>query len=392
MPGMSTVDDARERAPAAEASRPDGRRRLVAADVLRAVAALAVIGTHVLAWTPSRAPWTEIQQLTRFALPVFVIVSGLLLQHRYAHTARGMGFLRHRFSRTLVPWIAWAPVGFLLGLTATGQVSRAGGAGNWWEYGAGHLWFLLLIPQMYLVFTIWPRRHLWRWAGLALLIQTGLQVQRLAWPMVAHSLAAVPTLWFGFLLFPYWIGYFGVGIAASRWLPGDGRAFPRRLIGGAIMVAGGAVLALWAPLSSAANGQFDQGTGAFLDPALAPLVLGVLIVAASAGERALTPFPALAGLVRRLSGWSLGIYIVHPLVLNTVTAALLGSELGSGDPWVVASSALAGFAVTLAVSAALVRLIEATPAAPTVGLSRRTLPPGPGGYPHHPPAGQHARH
>ncbi|MGI8847352.1 MAG: acyltransferase [Candidatus Dormibacteria bacterium] len=367
--------------------------RLLGADAVRAVAALGVVAIHGVHWPPTgrlvgntwaliqpdASFWDGADRVSRFAVPAFVVISGALLQHGYAVKPRGSAFLRRRLLRSLLPWIVWSVVFCVIGSTLTSDIAQSRGYAAWWANGAGHLWFLLVIPQLYVAFAVWPRRRLWLWATVALVVQLTLGAQRLLVPLSLDSPLAQLSLWRGYLLFPYWLGYFALGIAMAGWL----RSPPRSLawIGGATVataMSGEVLLSLrW---SFAAHPDFDQGTGGFLNPLLAPFVVSVIVLLACAGTRWLPAHPRLARGTIIISGWSLAIYILHPALLDTVLGPLSNGFLLPGLPTSAAVD-LVLIGVTTAATLALAALLRVTPLAITLGLSqqhlggRRTSPP-----------------
>jgi surface polysaccharide O-acyltransferase-like enzyme len=365
--------------PEAAVSAQGRPQRLVGADLVRAVATVGVVSIHAAFWG------FGYDRLSRFSVPAFVILSGALLQAGYADRPRGADFLRRRFLRSLLPWIVWAAVYFVIGTTLTNDVSGSKGALSWWLYGGGHLWFLLLIPQLYIVFALWPRGRLAACAAAALVLQVTLGAERLLTPVSLDSAVAQVTLWRGFLLFPFWIGYFALGIALAgwlrrpptswRWIGGAGAAtlLTAVLFGGVDLVSAGSpdTGGATAHVSvTAAWGDWDQGTGAFLNPLLIPFVTAFVVLTACAGTRWLREGGTVATAVRRLSEWSLAVYILHPVLLDTVIGRIVPRWDG------VAGQALGDvvrITFTLVLAMVLAALLERTPLAITLGLTRRPL-------------------
>ncbi|MEA2670761.1 MAG: hypothetical protein QOG45_981, partial [Chloroflexota bacterium] len=317
--------------------------------------------------------WAWVDLASRFCVPAFVVLSGLLLGLRGGARERPGEFLRRRLRRTLVPLLVWAPVYCAAGLWLTGSLD-AGGVGGWLLGGAGHLYFLLLVPQLYVAYLVWPRRlgpTLWLAAG-AMALQLALDGLRLAGPM-PPGLDRL-ALWHGYELLPFWIGYFAVGVAAGRLLArrGDVGDHPRAALACLAVVPAAFALLVASPVTRLRYGEFAQGTGAFLRPVLAPMVL-VLTGAALLGAPALLRrLPRLGGPVRALSRDSLGVYILHPLIAFELGDGLLKPMLQQPLP-----GSIAGFllltAATLALAVLATRLISATPLAPLIGGERRPL-------------------
>jgi surface polysaccharide O-acyltransferase-like enzyme len=356
--------------------------RLEGADALRALATIAVVVVHTSHWPLQDAgadlsTWSSVDLGSRFCVPAFVVLSGLLLGLRDGARDRPWPFLRRRLRRTLVPFLAWAPVYFAAGLWVTGDLVDVGRGGliGWWLGGAGHLYFLLLIPQLYAAFLLWPRRlrpTLWL-AGAAMAVQVVLETVRLAGPMPS-TLEGV-SLWKGYELLPFWIGYFATGVAAGRLLAlrRDRADHPRAALACLAMVPAAVALLLASPVDRLRHGDFAQGTGAFLRPLLVPVVLTVTGAVLLGAPAVLRRLPRLAPPLRALSRDSLGVYITHPLIAFLLGHYLLDSMLQRHLP----GSAL-GFvlltAATLALALLITRLISASPLAPLIGAERLRLP------------------
>ncbi len=384
MPRRTRADP---RAGAGAISRADreARRegRLEAADSLRALATVLVVVIHTSHWPAGARLYDDIDLLSRLAVPAFMILTGVLLGYQYGgQTLRPGQFLRRRFSRSLLPWLCWAPVYATTGWLITTDVGHSwGGLGTFFSYGAGHLWFLLLIPQMYLLFLVWPRRHLWLWAGLALAVQFGLAVYRLYGHMPAPIVEQL-TLWHGFQLLPFWVGYFAIGLAAGRSLARRGA--PTGLPWAAPVAAALAtMLSGWllfaVTFDGAPHQAFQGGTGGFLLPQepLFVISVSVLVLLIAPWLQARAP---VARLTQLLSDNSLGVYILHPILVFPIASLIYGALLAHGAPF-----SLVGFTVltiaALVVATMISVLVSATALAPILGARRQPLrltpPPSP---------------
>jgi len=376
IPNLLTITKPAEEVGAARAPAP---LHLDGADALRALATLAVVVVHTCHWPLQNSGadlrvWSWVDLGSRFCVPAFVVLSGLLLGLR-GGAAEGRGrWVGRRLRRTLLPFAVWAPVYCALGLWVTGDIDGDGLAA-WLLGGGGHLYFLLLVPQLYAVSLLWPRRlgpSLWL-AGAAMAVQLTIDTLRLAGPM--PSTLEQLALWKGYELFPFWIGYFAAGIAAGRLLAlrRDTSDHPRAALACAAAIPPAFVLLVSLPVDRLRNGDFAQGTGAFLRPALVPLVLAITGAVVLGAPAVLRRRPWLRHALRALSRDSLGVYITHPVIAYLVGHFLLSSLLKQALP-VSAAGFLLLTGATLALAILATRLIAASPLAAAIGAPSRRGP------------------
>ena len=357
-----------------QATRPP---RLVGLDLVRVVALLLVIAIHCDHWPyqasglPQRV-WSTLDLLFRVSVPLFMILSGFLLTYRAQHALPVGQFLRRRLNRSLIPWIVWMPVYTLIGVFLTKEIIPASWAavGAWWALGGGHLWYLLLIPQLYILFQFWPtsNRGLLLAAAISVAVQLALTSYRLLGPQTEPVNSFL--LAHGYQVAPLWMGYFGIGLAVGRWWQIERLdTWHTWEVTGIFTLAtvAGAVLLVLVNGSHTPNAEFVQGTGAFLLPTLIPVTVGAFVALGLAGQRWLAGRPVLTQAVAAVSRYSLGIYIVHEALTYTI---------GPVQYLSVAQASLAvslvlfvlQVAVTFALSYAVSRAIAATRLAITIGL------------------------
>jgi surface polysaccharide O-acyltransferase-like enzyme len=246
--------------------------------------------------------------------------------------------------------------------------------GGWLLGGGGHLYFLLLVPQLYLAYLVWPRRlaPTLRLAAGAMVLQLALCGLRLAGPM-PHPLDSLALSW-GYELLPFWIGYFAIGVAAGRLLARrrDVGDHPRVALACLALVPAGFALLVASPVTRLRNGDFAQGTGAFLRPLLVPVVVAVTGAVLLGAPAVLRRLPRLRRPMLALSRDSLGVYILHPVIAFELGDDHLKPMLNRPLP-----GSIAGFllltVLTLALALLATRLISATPLAPLIGAEQRPI-------------------
>lgn len=300
------------------------RERAFELDLLRAVALAGVVLVHTLAWivpSPNLPAYTggreALLDLSRFCVPAFVFASGLALTLARAREAGARAFAARRWSRVAVPWLVWVPVFALLGAW-TGQIPWSwAGAGSWLAYGGGHLYFLVLIAQLYAVFLFMPRsrRGLVLFGAVAIGFQVALGVYRTYLPQPQGPLGW-PASQLAYEEAPFYAGYFAAGcIAGAYWdrLMALHRWWPVAAVAAALSAGG-----FLAESLTVSADPSRHGTYTFLWPAQVPFALGIgvlVLLAGRASGRALAP---AAGAVGWVSRHGLGLYVVHPIVLDAL--------------------------------------------------------------------------
>jgi hypothetical protein len=138
-----------------------------------------------------------------------------------------------------------------------------------------------MLPHFYVAFLAWPRR-LGTQVALALgllAMQLTLETLRLTTILPGDAVRQL-TLWHGFEIAPFWAGYFGLVVVIGRLAALD-RLRPSR--GAGVVAAPAIIPAGWLLLRVTTGdpglADFAQGTGAFLRPLLAPLVVAISLAA-----------------------------------------------------------------------------------------------------------------
>jgi surface polysaccharide O-acyltransferase-like enzyme len=198
------------------------KSRLPQFDILRVAAALAVIAIHVTAAYVGELPLAYLwNHAVRFAVPLFIVLSGFLLNYTDGRDAKGTAlvFYLKRLDKILWPYIIWTFFysclnAYILGQTNLLLFFSTLGKDLLWGTGYYHLWFLPIILQLYLLYPLLRR---WVEKGpLVLLIGSlviSLTAQSLIYLYMIHivSLPGQYSLMY-VRAFPVWLFYFVFGM------------------------------------------------------------------------------------------------------------------------------------------------------------------------------------
>ncbi|NGQ94276.1 acyltransferase [Brevibacillus sp. SYP-B805] len=202
--------------------------RLREFDFIRAFAALSVIAIHVTAgYVAANGAAYVWNQAMRYAVPLFIILSGFLLYHVEKGRAplSYRTFLKKRFNKILWPYLFWTILYVLY------RERRQWGewlSGDYWQpfllsgkhllMGTGyvHLYFLLIMLQLYMLYPL-LRRWLEKHASSFLLISFA--VTLFAQTMIylhQTQVLVLPSIGIPYVsLFPLWLFFFAFGMAAA---------------------------------------------------------------------------------------------------------------------------------------------------------------------------------
>jgi surface polysaccharide O-acyltransferase-like enzyme len=203
-------------------------QRLREFDFLRAFAALSVIAIHstsgYVVQTTSGFVWN---QLMRYAVPLFVILSGFLLYFRDKSKPplTYPFFLKKRLKKVLIPYLLWTVIyvcysssHILIRLITNEPSQFVALLAKHILRGTGftHLYFVLIVIQLYAIYPILrdmlqhhPKLILYGSLGLTLISQTAIYFNQI-------NLIVLPNLGIPYVsLFPIWLFFFIFGMYAA---------------------------------------------------------------------------------------------------------------------------------------------------------------------------------
>lgn len=355
------------------------RRHLYEVDIVRLLTFVCVVGVHAVSGSmnPDDVASGAFVSLLHFTRGTFFLLSAFVLTYAQgAKPVRVRRFWPRRFLYVGLPYLVWSVIYWAIGLGRTPTGTDVAALGHQLVTGTAnyHLYFLLVSLQLYLVFPalVWLVRHT-RGHHLALLLTSGaLELVILAaehyvpWP---GGWAAVQAN--ALVLFPTYQLYFVAGALAAvhherfhAWVVGHPRTVVAALAGTAAVHVG--VYLLQVPSTGSVFSAFDP-----LQPSVAPWTVAVTLGLYSVGAmyaRRRVPGTRLATFVDQASIASFGVFLVHPLFLNTLLGRWFSWGYSSLDPTL---SGVIAWSATLVLSYAFAALVVRTPLAlPLAGRKR----------------------
>ena len=153
-----------------------------AIDLLRIIAILAVILIHTTTRTLELSSYhldqvplsLFLNQISRFAVPLFFLISGFVLELNYPFHATYFTYLKKRFNRILIPYILWSTIYYFFVYTShKGDFFEAlmkGDASHQLYFIPTLLIFYLLFPLIHRYYHLFARRWVVAILGLFQLI------------------------------------------------------------------------------------------------------------------------------------------------------------------------------------------------------------------------------
>ena len=150
-----------------QTSPADSKKHFVEIDYLRCFAILAVIAIHTAAAVTRVENPTEFfavslwNNLSSFAVPLFICISGFVLYLSYNHNAKKT-FYKKRFQRIIPPYLIFTLIYIVANIfknyvvTGMFQIPSCGNIINSFLFATSneHMWFFLIIIELYLFYPI----------------------------------------------------------------------------------------------------------------------------------------------------------------------------------------------------------------------------------------------
>ncbi len=347
------------------------RQRLREMDFIRAISALFIIVIHITALyiTSSRAAF-YLNQAARFSVPIFILMSGMLLYGSggsYKGVKGYFEFIVKRLRRIFIPYLIWtflyiayvmrhdlSPVWLDSGvfLSATGKKILFGS-------GYIHLYFVTIMIQLYLLFPL-LKYLMKRWSAALLFASFWITFifQGAVYLRQVH-LFTLPSFVIPYYeFFPTWLFFFVFGMSfcenLEKWKKGlDGKLLP--------------LFGLW--LASLAILIFDSKYSKVFDSSMKPSVLLYSLTTFVFFYALFRIFKDSSFILWRVFDWlsaqSFLVYLSHLMVLNFITFAAY--RLGIGGWQKGTAGMLALYCATTLLTLLFAYMISKLPVAGLLG-------------------------
>ncbi|HWQ75764.1 MAG TPA: acyltransferase [Syntrophomonas sp.] len=343
------------------------QERLQEFDLLRTVAALTVIGIHVSASYVYTSIWGCLaNQFARFAVPLFIIMSGFLLfnadQRRDSFSAAD--FYRRRFGKILWPYFLWSL--FYCCLTSVIGADFPSGllrlpSQLLWGNAYYHLYFVIIIIQMYILYPLlyrWllrsPRLCLLTALALTLVCQLILNAQNRGEIIFSQTISNLFLV-----VFPVWIFFFVFGMVAALYHKSWSGFLRDRRLGLGLLWAFSLALVI-------GDGYINNIFGSSSRPTVTLYTVCSYFFFYSLARHYHGHFRAAVDWISRQSFL---IYLLHPVVLTALVTA--AGILGYPGLWDRTWGMIALYLLVTLLSCAAVYVVSLTPLAEKLGGARR---------------------
>jgi len=200
------------------------KTRLSDFDFLRFVATLAVITIHITAGyvTASNTAYT-LNQVVRFAVPMFIVLSGYLLYYSSNKKQSLLSFLKKRLKKIVIPFLVWTLIYLLysyrhkMAMLTIKLFTSLFLQGLVIGKGTPHLYFVVIIIQMYILYPLLEKGFERSYDRLLLSISFFITFYfQLGIYLFRWYIYILPKISNYTLMFPTWLFFFVFGMYAAK--------------------------------------------------------------------------------------------------------------------------------------------------------------------------------
>ncbi|WP_221075103.1 acyltransferase [Agarivorans aestuarii] len=283
-------------------------------ECLRFIAAIAVVGIHVLGPYRDMVPelaWHEwlpaisLNAISRWAVPIFIMISGALLMsdQRPFNAAH---YLPRRLAKVLLPFLAWTVIyafvgGYQEGAwswdTTASLLEHSPNEQTWY-----HLWFFYdFIPLYFVIPLLAPLLYKMEKQRILLLLAAWLTLTLMHWLKVETPLRQNIILYSGYLVMGWYLFNNDQQAHLKFWLATGGAMLAFNVFGSAFYI--------WL------QGEYSSVFMGYKSLNTAVIAMSLFVLIKAYAERVPQGFRPL---IKTISKYSFGIYLVHPLFLIPV--------------------------------------------------------------------------
>lgn len=300
------------------------KAKIVELDILRAFAIMAVLVIHVSSNINLEVPWGSmtypfylmINKLSSYAVPLFILISGLVLFYQYHDNwspRQTWSFYAKRIKYILIPYLIWAVFYFLFYQTLRQSepildLPKLLKQLPWGLTGY-HLYFMVVIMQFYFVFpilmTVLSKIKLkpWHLIGFGIVVQTVYYGIHYGYNPIPHVDALLPK---------YIIAFCVGGAIGMRYDTFKQHASKLWWVFGAALSLG----FIYVIMLIAANSGSDYWPPLYTIVVHAyAVIMGVSLVWISG--KLMVRNGRLAAWLTAFGSASFGIYLIHPAILSS---------------------------------------------------------------------------
>ncbi|OUS78375.1 hypothetical protein B1748_01895 [Paenibacillus sp. MY03] len=311
------------------------KANIVEIHIVRAIAIIAVVLIHATATPRTEVPWGSLSapfyyvanSLSMFAVPLFLMLSGLVLFYRY-HDDWSMGqalaFYKKRLKFVVIPYLVWSVLYYFFNRIAYHQPLEFDPElflkMLLWGDASYHLYFMSIIIQLYLIFPLlmgivhWLKLKAWHMAVLAILIQSVFLYIHHEVYLFEHK---ATLIWNYFAVF-------GIGAAIGMRYGKFAERWRHVAWTGPLAILVGFMYLLFV-FSSQAGAIYPTSVYA-ITYSLYTVLIGISLI--WGGKIMVEQKVRILPWMMALGSASFGIYFIHPAI-QTVMGKLFKQELGS---------------------------------------------------------------
>lgn len=344
-------------------------QRLREFDEIRAFAALSVIAIHTTApYVTTETPGFIWNQLMRYAVPLFIILSGFLLYYadrKKEHISYGP-FIKKRVTKIFIPYVIWTVFYTCFKMRDAWIAHGTDALPDVWDAvllylpdGSAfvHLYFLIIMFQLYLLYP-WLRLWVRRAPAQALIVSFLLTFLAQTWAYIHDITKIGMQIPYVTRIFPVWLFFFMLGMYTAhhkeRW--------ERRLKQGGIVLAISWFIAVLLLLAD----SYSTGTyGASIKPTVVFYTIASYFLFYFLCMQRKRIHTGDGGFVLWLSAQSFLVFLLHPFVLTMLR--LWPRWYGEDTFWNGNIGMVGLFLATTAITLLMVYMISFTPLASILG-------------------------